>query len=65
MLDSYSLACFYSEIHDADKAFAALDRAIANHSFLAVYAFVDPRLDYIRSDPRFQERLVKLGFRRQ
>lgn len=63
-VDPYVLACFYSETHDADKAFAALDRAIKDDSLMAVYTFVDPRLEFIRADPRFDARLVKLGFRR-
>jgi DNA-binding winged helix-turn-helix (wHTH) protein/tetratricopeptide (TPR) repeat protein len=63
-LDPYVVACFYSQLHDADSAFAALDRAIADNSMLAIYTFVDPRLEFIRTDPRFEPRLEKLGFRR-
>lgn len=63
-LDPYVLACFYSQLHDADRAFAALDRSIQDRSVLAVYTFVDPRLEFIRTDPRFEARLERLGFRR-
>ena len=63
-LDPYVLACFYATLHDSDRAFAALDRAIADNSILAIYTFVDPRLDFLRTDPRMEARLEKLGFRR-
>jgi DNA-binding winged helix-turn-helix (wHTH) protein/Tfp pilus assembly protein PilF len=63
-LDPYVLACFYAQLHDSDRAFAALDRAIQDSSTLAIYTFVDPRLEYIRTDPRFEARLERLGFRR-
>ncbi len=63
-LDPYVLACYYSTLHDADRAFLELDRSIADESMQAIFTFVDPRLDWIRSDPRFEARLQKLGFRR-
>ncbi|HEX6096957.1 MAG TPA: winged helix-turn-helix domain-containing protein [Thermoanaerobaculia bacterium] len=63
-LDPYVLACYYSQLHDADRAFAALDRSIQDRSTLAIYTFVDPRLEFIRTDPRFEARLERLGFRR-
>lgn len=60
-LDPYSVACLYAQTGDTDKAFAALDRAIAGQSWHLMFAFVDPRLDSIRSDPRFVDHLDQVG----
>lgn len=62
--DTYTVACFYAQLEEPDKAFAALNRAIANQSMPAIFAFVDPRLESLRADPRFAESVEKLGFRR-
>jgi DNA-binding winged helix-turn-helix (wHTH) protein/tetratricopeptide (TPR) repeat protein len=63
-LDPYLLACFYSELGEIELAFAALDRAMAAESLNAIFAFVDPRLDPLRRDPRFRDRLGQMGFTR-
>lgn len=63
-LDPYILACYYSMLQDSDRAFQSLDKAIADNSLMAIYTYVDPRLEFIRADPRFEERLVRLAFRR-
>jgi tetratricopeptide (TPR) repeat protein len=63
-IDPYAVACYYAMAQKPDPAFAALDRAIAAQSMNAIFAFVDPRLESIRSDERFNARLAKLGFRR-
>jgi TolB-like protein/Tfp pilus assembly protein PilF len=44
-----------------DEAFRLLDRAYAEHSDLLVYLGVDPRLDPIRSDPRFAALVRRVG----
>jgi serine/threonine-protein kinase len=46
-----------------DEAFQWLNRAYEERSDLVVYLRVDPRLDPIRSDPRFGELLKKIGFK--
>jgi DNA-binding winged helix-turn-helix (wHTH) protein/Flp pilus assembly protein TadD len=63
-LDPYTMVVFYTACNENDLALAALDRAIAGESLNAIYAFVDPRLDALRSDPRLDARLQKLGFGR-
>jgi DNA-binding winged helix-turn-helix (wHTH) protein/tetratricopeptide (TPR) repeat protein len=60
-LDPYATACLHAQTGDADLAFAALDRAIAGQSFYLMFAFVDPRLDSIRGDPRFVDHLDQVG----
>lgn len=61
-IDSYVLACYYAVRNDADRAFAKLDRAIDDKSGLVLFTAVDPRLDNLRKDPRFEDRLRRLHF---
>jgi len=42
-----------------------LDRAYRSHTYWMVYLRVDPRLDPLRSDPRFQQLLRRVGFTRE
>ena len=60
-LDPYTLASFHAQTGDADLAFAALDRAAKLEQADTMFAYVDPRLDAIRQDPRFPGYLVRLG----
>lgn len=46
----------------SDEAFQWLNRAYEERSDLMVYLRVDPRLDPIRSDPRFQEIVRRMNF---
>jgi hypothetical protein len=46
---------------EKDAAFAALEKAFA-HRVGVVDINVDPRLDSIRSDPRFVDLLRRVGF---
>jgi predicted Zn-dependent protease len=43
-----------------DEAFTWLDRAIAQRSSRLLYARVDARLDPLRKDPRFDDRLARI-----
>ena len=46
---------------DKDQAFAWLDKAVADHSPGATALKVDPTYDPLRSDPRFQVLLARVG----
>ena len=46
----------------SDEAFQWLNRAYMERSDLVVYLRVDPRLDPVRSDPRFQEMVRRMKF---
>jgi serine/threonine protein kinase/tetratricopeptide (TPR) repeat protein len=56
-----SVAADYAMLGEKDAAFAALEKAFA-HRAGVVDIYVDPRLDNIRSDPRFANLLRRIGF---
>ena len=58
--DEFALAAIYSALGDNDRAIAALEKGVQSHSLLA-FVFVDPQLDSLRSDPRFQQLLRRVG----
>jgi TolB-like protein/tetratricopeptide (TPR) repeat protein/predicted Ser/Thr protein kinase len=53
-------ARLYIALGEYDKAFQALDRAIADKN-LTGHQFTDPEFDPVRSDPRFARVLERLG----
>ena len=57
----FDLALIYAALGEKDKAFALLDKAVAEHSTFLVYTRWEPRLDPLRSDPRFQGLLKRIG----
>jgi len=64
-VESYYLAEAYAALGNRDAAFEMLDRAYRSHTYWMVYLRVDPRLDPLRSDPRFQQLLRRVGFTRE
>ena len=60
-VSSFDLALIYTALGEKDKAFALLDKAVAEHSTFLVYTKWEPRLDPLRSDPRFQDLLRRIG----
>jgi len=52
----------YIELGDNDKAFAELNEAFVNHESSLAFLKVEPALDPLRSDPRFQDLLAKIHF---
>jgi DNA-binding winged helix-turn-helix (wHTH) protein/TolB-like protein len=59
-VDDYLIALVYVALGDKQRAFQFLDSAAANRSALVVFANVDPRLESLRSDPRFDKLLRDL-----
>jgi len=58
----YNFAAIYAGLGDKDQAFAWLDRAYADRSgFLAFYFKTDPHMDSLRSDPRFDDLMRRVG----
>ena len=56
-----SYAFFYAALGDTEAAFRRLDEAVRERSPSAMFAKVNPRLDPLRSDPRFAEVLRRVG----
>lgn len=54
---TYEIAVVYALLKDLDNAFLWLDRAEKEHAVGYTYLRVDPRLDNLRGDPRYVERL--------
>ena len=59
---TYTHAIFNIVLGDHDKAIVALHRAYEGRVYRFAHAKVDPRLDPLRNDTRFQELLRKAGF---
>ena len=59
----YSLAAYYTALGEKDSAFAALTQSYENREPLVSIIKVDPRLDPLRSDPRFDEFIQRVGFK--
>lgn len=55
------LATKYAQLGEKDKAFEALNDAYENREFTMRWIKVNPLLDPLRDDPRFQELLKKVG----
>jgi serine/threonine-protein kinase len=57
----FDLALIHVALGEKDKAFALLDKAVAERSSFIVYSKWEPRLDPLRSDPRFSQMLKQIG----
>ena len=57
----YSIAGVYAAFHDCDSAFDWLDRAYEQRDLQLVSLKVDPSLDGVRSDPRFNQLMTAVG----
>jgi TolB-like protein/Flp pilus assembly protein TadD len=55
------LALIYAGLGDKNQAFRWLDKAYSERSVKLVLLKVDPRMDPLRSDPRFHELAKKIG----
>ncbi|MGI8639234.1 MAG: protein kinase domain-containing protein [Pyrinomonadaceae bacterium] len=59
---AYLTATLYAALGEKDEAFAELNKSYENREYFMTLLKVDPRLDPLRDDPRFQELLRKVGF---
>ena len=62
VVSAWGIAALHASLHDVDEAFRWLDVAIEEHASGIVFLRVHPRLDPIRSDPRYPALVRKLGF---
>ena len=58
----YTAATFLVLLGEKDQAFAELNKSLAERDALLLYVKIDPRMDPLRSDPRFQELLRSMRF---
>jgi len=61
---AYAAVWAYAALGDADAAFKFLDHAFTFGHYELVFLATDPRLDSLRNDPRFGERLQRAGLAR-
>jgi len=52
--DDYFVAVYYAQLGEKDRAFEALNRALALRSPAICFLLVDPRIDSLRPDARFE-----------
>lgn len=57
----FDLALIHTALGEKARAFALLDKALSERSTFLVYSKWEPRLDPLRSDPRFQHLLRQIG----
>ena len=57
----YYIAMIYAGLGERDEAFAWLERTFQNRDWWLLWLGVEPRLDSLRSDPRFDNLLQRIG----
>ena len=58
----YEIALIYAGLGEKDQAFAWLEKSFAAHDKGLTYLKIDPCLNPLRSDPRFQDLVRRVGF---
>jgi tetratricopeptide (TPR) repeat protein len=61
----YVAAYFFAGIHiglgEDDRAIECLEKSFEEHSHWLIYLHIDPSMDALRSNPRFQDLLQRVG----
>jgi TolB-like protein/Tfp pilus assembly protein PilF len=60
-VSSYWIAIIYASLGAKEEAFGWLERAYTEHSVGLVWLKVDPKLDCLRTEPRFKDLLQRIG----
>jgi tetratricopeptide (TPR) repeat protein len=61
---AFHIAQIYLGLGDKEQSFAWLNKACDERSVWLIWIGVDPKFDSLRSDPRFENLLKKIGFSR-
>ena len=61
-VSKYVIATVYAGMGDKDQAMAQLELAYQDRSFWMAFLKVDPEMDSLRSEPRFQALMRRLNF---
>jgi tetratricopeptide (TPR) repeat protein len=64
-VSAYEVAIVHLALGDRNRAFASLERAYKDRADDLIYLNVEPRLDPIRSDPRFTDLVRRMGLARR
>jgi tetratricopeptide (TPR) repeat protein len=59
---AFWIAVTYVGLGEKDEAFAWLEKGYEDRSWFLVWIKMDPRLDSLRSDPRFTDLMRRIGF---
>ncbi|HAF22860.1 MAG TPA: hypothetical protein DCK93_08080 [Blastocatellia bacterium] len=59
---SFWIAMIYVGLDEKDEAFAWLEKAYQERSWWLVWIKMDPKVDSLRSDPRFTDLMRRIGF---
>ncbi len=57
----FDTAEIFAQLGEKDQAFAWLEKAYEERSYLMMYVKVAPTLDPLRTDPRFADLLRRVG----
>ena len=60
-ISNYLIALTYGALGDKDEAFTYLEKAREEREYTMLWVKVEPQLDSLRSDPRFQDLLRHIG----
>ena len=60
-VSAFDMTVIYTGLGDKDKAFEWLQKAVEERSSFLIYSRWEPRLDPLRSDPRFPKLLHRIG----
>jgi eukaryotic-like serine/threonine-protein kinase len=60
-VSAYDIATIYLALGDTDSAFVWLDEAYAERASFLIHIHWDPRFDGVRTDPRFDSLLQRIG----
>jgi len=60
-VSAFDMAVIYTGLNNKERAFEWLQKAVDERSSFLIYSRWEPRLDPLRSDPRFQSVLHRMG----
>jgi len=63
LADGRDLVVVYAGLEDKDKAFAWLEKAFADHSVFLVFLRLEPLMETLHSDPRWNDLERRVGIR--
>jgi hypothetical protein len=61
-VSKYIIAAVYAALGDKNEALNRLEQAYAERSWYLAFLNVDPELDSLRSEPRFQDLVRRMNF---